>query len=555
MKATYIYIVTAIAVALGMASCDSVSIDEIISSAPTVESFYPTEGYGGSELTVKGTALNNVVGAKVGGADAEIVQRISDTQLIIRVPAMAVTGPVELTNSVGSGTSKSDFIMSYPAPEIELSTMPESVELASNMLIFGQKMGVITRVLFSAPGNVPHEAEIVSQNDKEIVVKVPFVEADDAQISFEYFDGGSLVMTDGAAVPVKVKRFEPKVTAVSVQEAGVGDIVTITGEYLDKVNRVLLSDGECMMTQQTPEAIKFVVPELEHFVDGDNKASLEIEYFDGVERKVLEPSFTVKVPLFFFWEDRKLWGQGRDVEEFTSFFSPQTGIAYANSMWRDLDPVSFKYQEGTCSAAQIPAVSTSEYNSVLPYFFFTGVSAGHLQINSPAGSASMLKNIFTQNNSANDYRVTGANANCYGTPVLSFLALDESNSAHAALINKIRTGTLDRLDEETFPINTESKKCGDISISGMSNSLNNTKFAPDVFTVGQEKNTDVDAYILILYYNEKGLDSSNRAANVRRMGILHIKHIDFKLYNNTDAPSSSSVTFDMYWMKHDYKNS
>ena len=39
------------------------------------------------------------------------------------------------------------------------------------------------------------------------------------------------------------------------------------------------------------------------------------------------------------------------------------------------------------------------------------------------------------------------------------------------------------------------------------------------------------------------------------LDTLHIKHIDFKLYNNTNAPSSSSISFDMYWMKHDYKYS
>ena len=552
MKTISINILSALAAVLLMVGCDNVSMNEFINSAPEVESFTPAEGYAGCEITVSGQSLHNVVGAKVGDADADIVQRISDTRIRIRVPAMATSGPISLTNSVGTGRSSASFSMSYPAPVADLTTLPSNVELSSNMLIFGSRMSVITRVLFSVPGNEPHEAEIISQNDGEIVIKVPFVEADDANISFEYFDGTALTATPASDISVKIARFQPSVTEVSAEEASIGDIITLTGQYLDKVDRVLIAEGECMITQQTPEQLKFLVPELEDFVDGDNVAPLSIEYFGGEERHVLNSAFTVKVPLFFFWENRKVWAQGRDVEEFTSFFSPQTGIAYANSMWRDLDPVSYRLQEATCSAVQVPAVSQKEYDSVLPYFFFTGVSAGHLQINSPAGSASMLKNIFTENNSANDYRVTGANANCYGTPVLSFLTLDESNAAHAALINKIRTGTLERLDEQTYPLDVDAKKVGDISVSSMSNSLNNTKFAPDVFTVGQELNTDLDAYILVLYYNHNGLDTSNRAANVRRMGVIRIRHIDFKLYNNTDAPSSSSVTFDMYWMKHDY---
>lgn len=554
MKIFKTSILAAITAVITLASCEKVSMDEIVVSAPTVTSFSPAEGYAGCDVTVTGSALNNVVAATIGDADADIVQRISDSRIVIRVPAMATTGKVSLTNSAGTGVSEGIFTMSYPMPEADLSTLPDQVELASNMLIFGKKMSVITRVLFSAPGGEAHEAEIVSQNDSEIVVKVPFVEDDDVNISFEYFDGNALTTTNPGDIKVRMARYQPKVSGVSTKSATLGEEVTLTGEYLDKVERVLLGETGCVITLQTPESIKFIVAELPTFGDGENSAPLSIEYFDGVERTVLEPEFKVIVPGVLIWTDRQVWAQGRDVENFTSFFSPQTGLTYLNSTWRMLDPISYANQAANCTAVQVPASSQAEYDSVLPYFFFTGVSAGHLQINSPAGSASMLKNIFTENNSAADFRVTGANADCYGTPVLTFLALDESNAAHAELIGKIRNGKLDRLDEETYPLDTEGKKCGNISISSVSNSLNNTKFAPDVFTVGQEKNTDLDAYILVLYYNHKGLDTSNRALNVRRMGVLHIKHIDFKLYNNTDAPSSSSVIFDMYWMKRDYSN-
>lgn len=553
MKKDIIKFITGAALLMaGFTSCDDTSMKEMVVSAPSITSFSPTEGYAGCEVTVSGASLNNVVSAYVGNAEAEIAQRISDSRIIIRVPAMAETGEITLGNSIGSGKSAEKFVMTYPAPEVEISTLPANVEVSSKMLIFGSKMSVITRVQFVAEGYEPHDAPILSQNDKEIVVQVPYVESDDAKMNFEYFNGSTLTTSGAPSISLKIARFQPVVVEVSATQANIGDVITLTGEYLDKVNSVTLDDSECMITQQTPEILKFVVPELDSFVDGDNYSELKIVYADGAESNILNPEFKVYVPLVFFWEDRKVWAQGRDVEEFTSFFSPQTGIAYANSMWRELDAVSFQYQEATCSAVQVPAVSQAEYDSVVPYFFFTGVSAGNLQLNSPAGSASMLKNIFTENNSANDFRVTGANANCYGTPVLGFIALDEGNAAHAELINKVRSGTLETLDEATYPIDTQSKKCGNISISSVANSLKDTQFAPGVFTVGQELNTDVDSYILVLYYDHNGLNSSNRAENVRRMGILHIKHIDFRLYNNTDAPSSSSITFDMYWMKHDY---
>lgn len=540
--------------ALLFGACEKVSMEELVMTPPAIESFTPAEGYAGTKVTVKGTSLHNVVSAKVGDEDAEIAQRISDSQIVIKVPTKATTGKITLSNSVGSGVSADNFTMTYPAPEADIASLPGNVDLGGNLLIFGKKMSVISRVLFSAPGYEAHEAEIVSQNDSEIVVKVPFVEGSKANISFEYFDGSVVNATDPSLITVSIARLTPKVTEVSATEGAVGDVVTLTGENLDKVERVLLGGVPCIISQQTPETLKFVITDNPDFTDGDNFACLEIEYFDGVEKEELNPNFKVTVAGVLFWKDITLYAQGRDVEEFTSFFSPQTGMAYANSTWRQLDPISFANQASNCSAAQVPASSQKDYDSVVPYFFFTGVSAGHLQVNSPAGSATMLRNIYTENNSAVDFRVTGANADCYGTPVLTFLALEESNAAHKALIDQVRNGTLTRLDESNYPIDTEAKKCGDISISSMSNSLNNTKYAPDVFTVGQNKNTDVDSYILVLYYNHKGLDTSNRSLNVRRMGVLHIKHINFRTYNNTDAPSSSAVTFDMYWMKRDYTN-
>ena len=510
MRKFHFSILTLILPALMFVSCEDVSVDEIQQEAPVVETFSPTTGYAGCELEVTGTGLHNVVAAKIGGVEADIVKRVSDSKIVIRVPALAVSGAVELTNAVGTGTSSETFTMEYPAPSPDITTMPSEVELASNLLIFGQRMSVVTGVMFTAAGNEPHTAEVVSQNDKEIVVKVPYVEADDAEISFQYYNGQSYSVGN-EKLPVKVMRFEPKVSSVSTSSATIGDVVTLQGEYLDKINEVTVDGTACTLTQQTPETVKFIVPELSTFVDGDNNSQLEIVYFDGIEKKMLNANFTVKVPLVFFWEGRKVWGQGRDVEELTSFFSPQTGIAYANSMWRDLDWVSYQYQAATCSAVQVPAVNEAEYNSVVPYFFFTGVSAGNLQINSPAGSASMLKNIFWENNSANDYRVTGQNGNCYGTPVLTFLVLDENTASHAALIAKVRAGNMDDFNAQNYPIDTSSKKMGDISISSVSNNANDTKFAPGVFTVGQEKSADLDSYILILYYNYKGLNSSNRA--------------------------------------------
>lgn len=534
--------------------CDSISMKEITVSAPQILSFSPESGSVGSEIVVTGEYLDDVVSATIGGEKVTILQKVSNGRLSLKVTSNAKTGKIVLSNSVGDGVSEADFTIEYPAPAISEAGIPTEVEMGNRLLLTGTHMNVISAVLFTAEGYATgNEADILSQSENEILVKIPYVESNKASVTFKYFNGTSEVETPLESAPqMIVARYEPAVATSSYQAAQVGDIIVLNGTYLNKIDKVLLGDIECNVTLQNENELKFAVPSSETYVDGDNTMILKIVYFDGREVRTLTDAFVVQVPFVYFWENKKVYAQGRDVEELSSFFSPETGLVYANADWREkVDPVSFKHQAATCSANNKPAVSESEYNSVNPYFFFSGVNAGTLQINSPAGSSGQLKNFYTMNNSANDYRVTGANGNCYGTPVLTFLYLDPSKSEYKALVDEVKNGTLDKIDETTFPIDVDAKTCRGFSISSMKTSMNTDVWAAGIFEVGKEQKANVDAVLLVLYYNVAG-STSNVADNVKRIGLLHIKTVDFKMYNNTKAPSSSSIEFDMYWQKHDY---
>ena len=552
----YIQISFLLLAAIMLVACDKLSMDEKVKGAPQITDFSPKSGSVGTLVSVSGEELESVVEATIGGVQAQLVERISKNQLTLKVIGAAKSGTIVLKNSVGATESAATFTVEYLAPEVPAASIPAEVEMGNKLLISGKRMNVISKVLFTAVGMTNgHQADVIDQNEHEIVVKIPYVESDDALITFGYYDGQQETTTPAAALPaVKVKRYQPNVTTSVFAPAHVGDAVTLNGTYLNKIEKVLLGNKECTVTTQTETQLTFVVPATDDMVDGDNVKTLSIVYFDGIETKVLTNNYVVKVPFVYFWTNRTTYGQGRDVAELASFFSPETGMVYHNSMWREtVDPISYAKQAATCSANQKPAVTEAEYNSVNPYFFFSGVNAGNLQLNSPAGSTGQLKNFYWFNNSANDYRVTGANSNCYGTPVMTYLYLDPTKDDHLQVINEEKSGNLTKIDEQTFPIDVEAKTCRGISIASVANTVNQTVYAPGVFTVGEEKSADIDAYIMVFYYNVNGLNSSNRAENIKRIGLLHIKHIDFKLYNNTNAPSSSSIIFDMYWMKHDYK--
>ena len=60
---------------------------------------------------------------------------------------------------------------------------------------------------------------------------------------------------------------------------------------------------------------------------------------------------------------------------------------------------------------------------------------------------------------------------------------------------------MEKIDETTFPIDVANKKIGNIGVDAVKQSINNNVFAPGVFAVGANKSADVDAYIMVIYYN------------------------------------------------------
>lgn len=546
-------LVSLVACVIFWTSCDSISMKDVVVSAPQVLSFSPESGSVGSEIVVTGDYLDDVVSATIGGEKVTILQKVSNERLSLKVTGNAKSGKIVLSNSIGEGVSETDFTIDYPAPAISASGMPTEVEMGNKLLISGSHMNVVSAVLFTAEGHTNgNEASILSQSEDEILVKIPYVESDKAAITFRYFNGTSQVETPAESAPqLTVARYEPTVTTSSFEPAKIGDVIVLNGTYLNKIDKVILGAIECNIALQTENELKFAVPSSENYVDGDNTMALKISYFDGREVRTLTDAFVVKVPFVYFWENKTIYAQARAEGQFSSFFSPETGVVYANADWREkVDPIA---GPNICSTANVPNVSASDYNSVLPYFFISGSSSKYnLAINSPANSNGQLKNFFTSTDSKSS--VTGG-ASWYGTPSFTFMYLDPAK--YEELVNDVKAGNIDRIDEVTFPIDVEAKICRGITVSPSAAPATEV-WAKGIFEQGVEKeNVDIDAVLLVFYYNEKGFDPKaadrNGVANVKRIGILHVKKATFKMKEGTTQdPSASSITFDMYWQKQDY---
>lgn len=537
-----------------LCGCDSTSMKDVAISSPEVLSFSPESGSIGSEVIVTGEYLDDVVSATIGGGKVTILQKVSNQRLSLKVTDQARSGKIVLTNSIGEGVSEAEFTLEYPAPVVSQTGVPSEVEMGNNLLLSGSHMNVVSAVLFTAAegGTAGNEAEIVSQNENEIVVKVPYVESDRAVVTFKYFNGTENVETSSSSAPqLTVKRYEPEVTTTVFEPANVGDVVVLEGTYLNKIDKVLVGDIECKIMSKTESELQFVVPTSDSFKNGDNIVPLKISYFDGRETPVLAEEFIVRVAFVHYWENKTIYAQAGET---LAFFSPETGQVYSNDVWsKDVDPVAAA-GKNTCEPANIPSVSEKDYNSVNPYIFISGSSSKYnLAINSPANSNGQLKNFKTSDKAS----ITGGSS-YYGTPALSFAYLDpEANPDCAELVNNVKIGNIKNIDEKTFPLDVGKKTCAGIKPS-VSAAPTTDIWAKEEFEAGVNKtNVKLDAVFLVFYYNVKGYDNKatdkNPVRDVKRIGLMYIKSADFKMKEGTEKdPSASSITFDMYWQKQDY---
>ena len=558
------FAIAALAAVTSFTSCDSVSVNEVITSAPVIESFEPHSAPIGSEIVIYGEFLNDVIKAEIGGVEVTIKERVSNTRLSIEATADAKNGVITLYNGVGAGSSEESFIYTYAMPEITASILQSSVDMGDQMLITGKYMSAVEAVIFTAEGyTAGNEATIINKQASELVVKCPYVESSEARITLRYFDGESSVETPLESAPlIEVKRYTPVFDTPTFVRTEVGRSVVLTGSYLDKVDKILVGGFEAQCFKEHSK-LTFTVPAGD-FPDGETVTDVKAVYFDGHEEYILSENFQVYVPFVKYWENMRVWGHAKSAEQTACFFSPETGLVYANLDWRTaLDPIAYQYKAATCSENQVSAVSMEEYDSVPPYFYFYCNNSCVLSANSPASSKSLLKNFWVGNISGDDNRLPGINGDCYGTPVLSFRGLLDSNADEKALADKVRRCELENIDEATFPIDVENKTVGGIGVGSASSQLKDEVWAPGMF--GDKKsdvlNVKPDAVIMVLYYAHPGPEmvdqKLNYASNIKRIGFLHITNVNFKIdESNSNKPASlSDYTFNFYWQKYDYDHS
>lgn len=573
----YISIIFAAAALLMTSACETLSVDEDVTSAPVIASFSPKQAPAGAEVVVTGEYLNNVTEAYIGDVKVDIIEKVSNARLSIKVAQGVTSGKIALVNPTGRGESSEDFTCTFAVPQITASLLQASAELGEQILITGEHLNSAASVIFRSQGkDVRHEAEIISQSDNELVVEVPYVEDNTAVITMEYYDETGLVETPTAGAPtMQVIKYTPTFNESSFDQTAVGSVVTLTGEHLDNVNRVTfrrIAAGEeteifDAIFTATADRLTVTVPAAD-FPDGESEAEMVIYWFDSNESRAFD-GMSVYVPLVYYWQNIVTECQSQNEDGmYQSFFSPQNGRVYANEKWAtELDPVAMEWQGQQFSAANVfkaGTVTEEEYYSVVPYLFFSVSGGQNLLLNSPANSNGQLKNFAVSAPVSSQNRVPGTNSSsASGTPILAFRCLDPDNATEKALIDKVVAGEIENIDETTFPIDETAMTIAGISFSGASGGIktdkDESKSWPGIVSPATTEGTHTlelgadGPVFLMAYYDFNGYNSENRTQNIRRIGLLHITKVDWIISNNDYR--GTQVTYNCYWQKYNYGES
>ena len=192
---------------------------------PTVSSFSPTTGNSGTIVTVNGTGFTGVTKVQFNGANAAYLVQ-TPTRLLTQVPGGATTGPISVTNGLGTGVSAINFTVGGPPPPSAptiTSFSPTSGSVGTIVTINGTDFSGATAVKFNTTN-----ATMWRVDSSTLIRALVPSGANTGPISVTTPAGTGVSATNftvGGPPPPSA----PTITSFSPTSGSVGTIVTING--------------------------------------------------------------------------------------------------------------------------------------------------------------------------------------------------------------------------------------------------------------------------------------------------------------------------------------
>lgn len=519
--------------------------------APSIASFTPTTGPVGTLVTVRGAGLHRIGKAYINDAEVEIRYAISGNEIVLRTTTAGSTGPISLEGPDGTARSTEIFTYTYPTPEI--TTYPESFTVGDEVVFFGTGLDGILNVRFDTV-----EGEIVDQRSTELVVKVPDLRIPEADITFSYFDGSSVVsfVHSGAEIVREVPKVDQLTPSGTVE---VGTDITATGSFLHLVEQIKVGDVEARIVSQPEngQSLTFRILDDPSFPDDVNTLPLVFYSFNGSEVLDVQEQFSFLVPKFYTWRNANL--NAHSVQKLNHFFCLDTGETYsADDFAEKVDPLTMSLGGGVCVAKNVlsPEVTAEQYYAVKPYIFFAYLGSG-CYFYGAANNNNRLSNFKTSSGSA---LLTSGQA--YGTPIILYRTLCEAEPAEKALIDKIKGGNftnddfsadlLDGIDLESkgsdTPDGWSNVPNGEFGAYKAPSESNHRPWAPALTSATETVDMNPGTVVLVMYFQpnwEEGFSVDK--ANIRKFGFIEITRLVQD--KSVESGRQNNATFNVCWQR------
>ena len=422
--------------------------------APSNVTFTPANGPVGATVTINGQHFTGATEVDFNGTPATTFAVTSDTKITAKVPSGATSGPISVTNTVGTGTSVANFGV-VVAPVITSFT-PTSGAVGHVVEIDGSGFTGTTAVKFGATS-----ASFSFVSDTELTAPVP-TGAKTGQISVTNLVGTATTAALSPSV-FTVASTGPTVTGFSPALGAAGAQVTITGTNLATTTDVEFGSVSASFVINSGTSVTATVPTVPPVPGGTN---VKITVTNDVGPATSAKTFTVIEPPVI------------------TSFSPGSGnvgtlVTITGSGFTDTGKTGGDFVEfGSTNATPFAVVSDSKITVKVP----TAASTGTISVHNAAGTGTSVAQFVVPTGSPTISGFTPTSGAAGFTSVqLSGTHLDGATSVtfNGKKATSVTTDTATEIDA-VVPAGAST---GQIAVTTPGGTANTSLLVPSKFTV------------------------------------------------------------------------
>ena len=219
-------------------------------SAPTLTRISPSAGGVNTSVSLSGSGFTGITRVSFNGIPARYFSSSGDGTLTVWVPPGATSGPIQVTNSVGSATSSTSFTVLPPPAVTGLS--PASGALGTRVTLTGTGFTGTSTVRFG--GISSSRFEVLS--DTQMTADVPGG-AVSGPVTLHGVAGDSLASVDFSVV----SGCAPFLTGFSPESGGPNVTVTVRGGCFTGTTQVRLQGTPTRFSMGSDEILYLWVPD------------------------------------------------------------------------------------------------------------------------------------------------------------------------------------------------------------------------------------------------------------------------------------------------------